>query len=124
MANIKPIVIDIKKDKKKKRKYSKGLKDVQRSGRSMTKISSRLVRALAKGVDTFAKESDKSAGKKRDGAMRDLGLNMAKGFSKTLRKSSRAPLDLAKALDSGSLRRGRRRRIKVSSRMARVMRLR
>ena len=123
MADFKPIVIDLKK-KKKKRKYSRGLKDFQRSGRSMTKISSRLTRAVAQGVDTFAKASDKSAGKKRDGAMRDFGLNMAKGFSKTLRKSSRTPLDLAKALDRGSLRRSRRRSIKVTSRMARAMRLR
>ena len=124
MADMKPIVINVKKVKKKKRKYSKGLKDVQRSGRSMTKITSRLARAMAGGVDTFAKASDKSAEKKRDGAMRDLGLNMAKGFSKTLRKASRTPLDLARALDSGSLRRGRRRQIKVGSRMARAMRLR
>ncbi len=124
MAGIQPIVINIKNKKKKKRRYSRGLKDVQRSGRSMTKISSRLVRAAAQGVSTFAKESDKSAAKKRDGAMRDFGLNMAKGFSKTLRKSSRTPLDLAKALDRGSLRRGRRRRIRVTSRLARAMRLR
>src|SRR6266536_3538316 len=75
-----PIVV--KSKKKKKYRYSRGLKDLQRTGRSMTKVSSRLSRAVSKGVDTYRKSADKSARKKRDGAIRDFGLNAAKGLSK------------------------------------------
>src|SRR5258706_546208 len=82
----KPIVVKTKK--KKKYKYSRGLKDLQVSGRKVNKASSRLVKAVAKGMTEYRKASDKSARKKRDGAIRDFGLNVAKGMGKGLRPSS------------------------------------
>ena len=117
-----PVVL--KEKKKKKYKYSRGLKSFQVTGRGMNKVSSRLVRAVAKGVDTFRKESDKSAEKQRDGAIRDLGLNTAKSMTKVLQMSSRIPYDLAKALDQPSSRKQVRRQIKAAARMARLMRIR
>src|SRR6266567_4085268 len=93
-ADAPPLVVVKKKKKNKKIKYSRGLKDLQKSGRSLTKISARLARANARGMETYLKASDNSARKKRDGAMRDFGVNAAKGLGKSLRLSSRVPVDI------------------------------
>ena len=67
---LRPIVVNIGK-KKKKKKYSRGLEDLQRTGVGLTRVSSRIARSVAKGMKAFRKASDKSARKKRDGALRD-----------------------------------------------------
>jgi len=118
----KPIVI--KSKKKKKYKYSRGLKDLQKTSRGVAKASARLARSTWKGMDAFRKANDKSARKKRDGAIRDFGLNVAKGFSKSLRASSRVPYDLAQAVDQRGSRRMLRRQIRSASRLARLLRIR
>jgi hypothetical protein len=119
---LKPVVFKTKK--KKKYKYSRGLKDFQKSSRGIAKVSSRLARSVVKGMDAYRKGSDKSARKKRDGAIRDFGLNMAKGLSKSLRTSSRAPYGLARAMDQRGSRRMARRQIRATSRLARLLRIR
>ena len=122
--DMRPIVINIKKKKKNKKRYSRGLKDLQQTGRGFTKISSRIARSVYKGMQQFRKASDKSASKKRDGALRDLMLNMGKASSKSLRISSRVPLDIAKTLNQRSGRRIFRRQLSLMSRMNRRLRLR
>jgi hypothetical protein len=118
-----PIVINVKK-KNKKRKYSRGLKEFQVSGRRVTRTTSRMMRAVTKGVDGFRKASDKSARRKRDGAVRDFGLNAAKGMSRSLRASSRIPLEMAKTLDTRMSRRFVRLQLRAASRFSRILRLR
>lgn len=122
VTEMQPVVIESKK--KKKYKYSRGLKDIQVSGRRMSKVSSRVARSVAKGMDTFRKQSNKSAAKKRDGALRDMGLNLGKSMSKSLREASSIPYDLAKAFDQPSSRKRIRRQIKGAARLARLTRLR
>ena len=119
----KPLVIDVKKSKKK-RKYSKGLKEVQVAGRRMTRTSSRMINAVSKGMGAFRKASDKSARRKRDGVIRDFGVNSAKGLGRSLRESSRVPLELAKAMDNRVSRRFVRLQLRAASRFSRVLRLR
>jgi hypothetical protein len=85
-----PVVIKLKG--KNKRRYSRGLGDLQRGARRMSKISARLARAYSKGFATFYAASDKSALKKRDGALRDFSQNLGKAASKSLRASSRIPV--------------------------------
>ena len=120
--SLKPIVL--KPKKKKKFKYTRGLGDFQRTGRRVSKVAAKVAKASAKAISVFRKESDKSAAKKRDGALRDLGLNSAKGLSKSLRVASSLPYDVAKAFDRRSSRRVIRRQIKGAARMARLMRAR
>jgi hypothetical protein len=115
----KPIVFN--RGKKKKRKYSRGLRGLQVNGRRMSKVTSRIMRSTARGFDTFRKASDKSAQKKRDGALLDLNRNIAKGISRSLRESSRIPRDLAHAVDTRWLRRSRRRQLRVLSRFNRTL---
>ncbi len=121
-----PVEVKLKKTKKKnkKAKYSRGLKGLQKSSRSLTKISLRLARANAKGTAAYLKASDKSARKKRDGAISDFGVNAAKGLSKSLRLSSRVPVDVAKAVTPRGARKRMRRQLKASARLARALRIR
>jgi Family of unknown function (DUF6312) len=120
--SLRPIVINLKK--KKKRRYSRGLSDFHRATRGLSKVSTTMARSLYKGADEFRQASDKSARKKRDGALRDLGLNVAKAMSQSLRASSHIPRDIAKTLNTGTMRRSTRRQIRMLSRFNRVLRLR
>jgi hypothetical protein len=105
--------------KKKKRRYSRGLGDLQRSGRSFNKLSARVVKAIYKGYSTFYEASDKSARKKRDGALRDLAKNLGKAAGKALRASSRLPADWGKMMRTGSARRALRRQTRFAARLNR-----
>ena len=93
-----------KKKGKKKRKYSRDLKKAQIAGRRGLKGTNRIVRAVSKGLALFRKRSNKSSRKKRDGMLRDLTLNVGRGAGRTLRVSSMAPLQLAKAIQGKGLR--------------------
>jgi len=108
-----PIVL--KARTKKKRRYSRGLGDLQRVMRGFGKLNARAAGAYATGFDVFYKASNKSSLKRRDGALRDLGRNLGKAASKSLRKSSRIPADAALILSTGSSRRAIRRQIRVFS---------
>ena len=119
LETTRPIVI--RTGKKKKRKYSRGLRDLQVSGRRITKVSGTVTRAVAKGIRAYRTASDKSARKKRDGALRDFGLNMAKGTSKLLRSSSSVPYDLARAMNRRGLRRSVRRQVRAAARFNRLL---
>lgn len=114
-----PIVIRGKKGKK--RKYSRGLRDLQITGRRMSKISSRMVRSVSKGMDAYRSASDKSARKKRDGALLDFNRNAAKGITRALRESSRIPFDLAKSMDTRGRRRAARRQTRALARFSRAL---
>jgi hypothetical protein len=93
------------KKKKKKRKYSRGLKELQNGERDVAKASRRLARAVAEGFTTYYRRDRKSSRKKRDGAIRDAVKNWAKGLGKAAKKGSDVPFDLAKALDTKTVRR-------------------
>jgi hypothetical protein len=118
MDSAHPIVI--KSKGKKKRKYSRGLKELQQNGRSLAKVSDDLARSVSKGIQTYRKANDKSARKKRDGSVRDFGLNLARGLSKSLRASSSVPEDLARAMMvRGSSRRRMKRQMRIAARLNR-----
>ena len=95
----------VKRDKKGKRKYTRGLRDLQRWERGYAKASRSLGRAFAAGLDTYYKRRNKSSYKRRDGAVRDALKNWTKATGKMISKASDAPYDLVKALDSRSVRR-------------------
>lgn len=93
-----PIVVNVKRGKRKKRKYSRGTKSLQVRGRRATKAGDRLLRAVSSGLGQYRRKSDKSSRKKRDGASRDLLKNIGSGIGKTLRKSDKVPRSIGKAL--------------------------
>ncbi len=114
---MRPIVISTKK--KKKRKYSRGFRDIQVAGRKVTQVADDISRSISKGIRAYRKASDKSAQRKRDGAIRDFGLNLGKGIGASLRSASSVPYDLVRALNGRGARRGLRRWIRATARLNR-----
>lgn len=88
-----------------KRKYSRGLKDIQRLESGMTSAAHRVSDAVARGLRTYQKSRNKSSRKKRDGAIEDIFENMSKGFGTFLRRASDAPLDITRKLNRKRVRR-------------------
>ena len=101
-----PVVLEYKPGKKKAKKqgYSKQFRDLQVSEGKMAKASEKLARAVAKGAAAYNDARKHSAGKKRDGAMREMGPNLAVGLSESLREASSLPLDVADALNTKTAR--------------------
>lgn len=116
-----PAIGQVLKKPKKKRKYSKGLKDLQQLQRTVSRTSTRVARAVAKGMATYRKRSNKSARKKRDGAIRDFGINFAEGLGKTMRVLSAVPSDLAAGLNTKRTRKRMRRGLRAASRLTRPL---
>jgi Family of unknown function (DUF6312) len=108
-----PIII--RPGRKKKRRYSKGLGDLQKSARGFSKLSARAARAYSKGFQVLYRASDKSAQQKRDGALRDLGKNLGKAASQSLRATSGIPKDVSKIMYTRSMRQSVRRQIRIAS---------
>jgi hypothetical protein len=98
-----PGVMVVEKTKKKgKKRYTKGLRDVQRLERGASKATRRLARAVEEGVATYHRRSNKSGRKKRDGAIRDVFDNLSIAAGDALQVASRAPRDLARGLNTKS----------------------
>jgi predicted nucleic acid-binding Zn-ribbon protein len=108
----KPIVLEYKSKKKKKRRYSKGLEDVQEVEAGLSRAIRKATSAIAEGTATYDKARRKSARQKKDGAIRDFIPNMGEALSESLREASDIPADVADTLNTKSNRRRLRRRIR------------
>jgi hypothetical protein len=113
-----PLVVEVDRKRRKKR-YSRGLRDIQTTNRGLTKATRRLVRAVDEGMTRYLKESNKSARKRRDGAWRDFGLNVADAIGAGLRESSDIPRDLARTFNTRGWRKSMRRSLKATARFNR-----
>jgi hypothetical protein len=80
------------------RKESKELRGLLRAERATTKAASRLTRAVARGLEEYQRRSEKSANKRRDGAIHDMARNAAAAVGEVMREASEVPSDLAKAI--------------------------
>lgn len=98
-----PVITRRKKKKKRKRKYTRGTKDLQRFGDGLTKGAWRVGRAVERGIDDFYKRSRKSSRRRRDGAVRDIWKNSAKGYDSAFRQLGKAPYDVARMLPGRSI---------------------
>lgn len=98
-----PLVLG--KKKRKKRRYSGRFKIPGRAEFGASKAAKRLANAVSDGIDTYVRRSNRSARKRRDGALKDLVKNSTRGVGKTLRKSTKVPRELTKALPARALRR-------------------
>lgn len=91
---------DGRKKKKRKKKYSsKSARDFQEMGRGLSKGAFRMAYAVAIGLDTFYRNQNRSARKKRDGMMKDVMLNTARGLRDAGAEAARAPYDVYKRVD-------------------------
>jgi hypothetical protein len=101
-----PIVIEpVRGKKKKKRKYSKGTKGVQRLAQGVTDALYRSANSVAKADKTVSKRSKKSARKKRDGLVSDSLRNYSAGVSDGFKELGKAPNEIAKRIGTKRVRR-------------------
>src|SRR5258708_35399547 len=77
------------KKKKKKHKYSRGGKIFGEASRGARKAARRVTKAVAKGLGSFHSRSEKSGGKRRDGALRDVHKNVARSIGSSVRMVSK-----------------------------------
>jgi len=113
-----PLVVQVDRKGRKKR-YSRGLRDIQTTNRGLTRASRRLVQAVDKGTRRYLKESNRSARKRRDGALRDYSLNVADAIGAALREASGTPADLARTFNTRGWRKSMRRSLKATARINR-----
>ena len=96
-----PIVIDLRRKKKRgKKKYSRGLKDVQRLEQGLADASESVAGGLSAGAKSFRRRNNRSANRRRDGVIRDGLENWTYGLSRALRRASDAPYRLARKTSS------------------------
>jgi hypothetical protein len=95
-------------------KVSRPYRDAVKADKQLSRAAHRLARAAAEGLGTYREEQQTSAGKKRNGRVRDAPLNAAKGTAEALRIASTVPVDLVRAMRTrrgGRVLRGMARRI-------------
>ena len=87
--------------KKKKRRYSRGLGTLQHLVRGATRSAETVTSGVARVFSEYNERSDKSARRKRDGALRDGIENWTKAFSKGLQVAGDAPYKFVKEINRG-----------------------
>ncbi len=100
-----PLVLERWK-KKKKKKYSRGTKGLQRLTLGVSDALFRTANSVARGTRTFSKRSNKSARRRRDGLVRDSLRNASRGFANGLTELGEAPSEIARRIGTGQVRRG------------------
>ncbi|MFZ0306232.1 MAG: hypothetical protein WAL75_26340 [Terracidiphilus sp.] len=89
------------KGKKKKRRYSAGLGTIQHLERGVARSLETVSKGVARVFSEYSERSDKSARKKRDGALRDGIENWTKALSKGMRIAGDAPYVFVKQVNRG-----------------------
>ena len=85
-----PIVYEKRTKKgKRKKKYSRGLKEPQREERRVSRAAERIARAVVDGLSEYRDRRDKSARRKRDGATKDAVRNAGRGLEEAIRTAAR-----------------------------------
>ena len=87
---------------KKKKKYSKQLREAQRIERAASKTRKRMLKAVLRGVETWESNRDRSAEKRKDGAVRDAMRNTARAYGDYVRAVSRMPEDMIRMMPKPS----------------------
>jgi|HubBroStandDraft_3_1064219.scaffolds.fasta_scaffold15137_3 hypothetical protein len=102
-----PIVYEVRKARRgrrgRKRKTSRALREPQRQERSATRAAERVARAIADGFGEYRKRRDRSAERKRDGAIKDAVRNFGRGLEEAIRRSAKAPTDLTRRVSGKRL---------------------
>lgn len=89
------------KGRKKKRRYSAGLGTIQHLERGVTRSLETVSKGAARVFREYSERSDKSARRKRDGALRDGIENWTKALSKGMRIAGDAPYDFVRQVNRG-----------------------
>lgn len=83
-----PVVIE---RKKRKKKYTKGLRAPQELLVVTSKASEKVAAAVQIALESWIERNDKSSEKRRDGLLKDGLMNIGRATHKGLRKALKAP---------------------------------
>jgi len=97
------VVLERRKSKKGKKKYSRGTKGIQRLLLGVSKAGYRVTNSVAEGLDTFVKRTNKSGRKRRDGMVRYALRNASRGVSDGLTELGKAPGEITRRVGTGSV---------------------
>jgi hypothetical protein len=110
-----PIVIRVRKDGKGKKKKKGSSRSSRRLGdfeRQFSRAARRISKGCKNGWDEYLDQRDKSERKRRDGALVDYCVNVAKGASRAISEASPALTDVAKAFNSKRMRKQMRKSLR------------
>jgi hypothetical protein len=94
------VVYDFGKKRKKRKKYSRGLKTIQRTEDGLTLAGRRLGDAVESGFRSYRKRRNRSARRRKDGPLRDIFRNSTGGLSQFLSVGSDIPYDVARKVNN------------------------
>jgi hypothetical protein len=89
-----------KKKKRNRKKYSRGLKTIQRTEDGLTLAGRRLGDAVESGFRSYRKRRNKSANRRKDGPLRDIVRNTAGGVSRFFSVGGDIPYDIARKVNN------------------------
>ena len=89
-----------KKKKRNRKKYSRGLRVVQRTEDGLTLAGRRFGDAVESGFRSYRKRRNKSARRRKDGPIRDIVRNTAGGLSRFFSVGSDIPYDVGKKVNN------------------------
>src|SRR3954471_9190282 len=92
-----PVVISAR-PRRRRARHSQGMRDVDRVSRGLDHATYQMVNAIAEGMRTYLQDRDKSARRKRNGALVDLPINLAEALGTTLSEARHIPRDLARTV--------------------------
>lgn len=95
-----------KKGKGRKRRYSRGTKGIQKLILGASRAAYRTANSFADGFNTFAKRSNRSARRKKDGLIRYSLRNASRGIQDGFDQLGKAPNAIAKQIGTNNVRRG------------------
>jgi hypothetical protein len=84
-----------KKRRRNKKKYTQGTKPFQRAARGTVWAGYRLGNSFGRGFRTFARRSNRSASRRKDGFVRYALRDASAGFNSAARQFGRAPGEIA-----------------------------
>lgn len=93
-------------------RYSKGMKKAQKAERKASKAMRRVADAVEEGISSYLKKRDKSAAKKKDGALEDVFLNVSRGLADFAESASPAIYDFGTAANTMKMSKKQRKSIK------------
>jgi len=103
-----------RKAKRGSSRTSRRLEDIERR---VSKAVRRVTKAVNRGMSEYLDQRDKSASKRRDGALVDFYENVSKGLSRSISEASPSIVDVSKAFNTNRNRRRIRRALRRLPRM-------
>jgi hypothetical protein len=93
-----PVIVVKESKRRKKKRYTRGTKGVQKLTLGLSRGAFRATNSVAEAFRVFAKRSNRSARKRKDGLVRDSLRNASRGLRRGFRELGDAPVEVARQI--------------------------